>query len=285
MAKPITFTIRGADRFGDDAPTVEDLLGQIETWIGVLRGVEAALAEDEKPELVWRVTDARKNSPLTFEITPFTSTFGLDIERRAKDVVTATAKGVKALVETGERPMYFTDKILDHIEKAFARVSNGLTETTVDFSKYEVPNIEAKSENAALSICRIKDARPVAPTPHRELGSLEGFIHRVELDGYGRPVVWLRARLDGQEVKCISDQRGLDRIGHLELSKVLKGLRVRVFGTLNYKDLDRLSSINVDDVHVFDLDKDLPSRKDIIDPEFTAGVESSKYLEALRGDA
>ena len=60
VPKPIIFTVRGTDRFGDDAPTVEDLLGQIETWIGVLRNVEEAVAEGGRPELVWRVTDARK---------------------------------------------------------------------------------------------------------------------------------------------------------------------------------------------------------------------------------
>lgn len=285
MAKPITFTIKGVDRFGVDAPTVEDLLGQIGTWIDVLRGVEAAIVGSDKPELVWRVTDVRKNSPLTFEVTPFSNTYGMDIEQRAQNVVFTTAEGVRQLVETGERPMYFTEQTVGRIEKVFSRVANGLRETMVDFSEYGAPNFDAKSEKAELTIERIRSTKTVAPVPYRELGSIEGFINKVELDGYGRPIVWLRDRLGGQDVKCISDQNGLSRIGHLEVSEVLKGLRVRVFGILNYKDFERLVSINVEDVHVFDSDEDLPRHEDIVDPQFTGGLESKEYLEALRKNA
>lgn len=285
MSKPITFTVTGSDRFGDDAPTVEDLLGQIEAWIDVLRNVEVAVAERGKPELVWRVTDARKNSPLTFEVTPYPTTHGMNIEQRATKVVSAAATGVKQLTDTGERPLYFTDQTIDRVEKIYARVTNGLAETIVDFSNYQVPNFEATPETARRSIEQIKATRLAAPVAHRELGSLEGFISKVELDGHGRPIVWLRSRLDDLEVKCVSDSAGLSRIGHLEVSEVLQGLRVRVHGMLHYKDLERVGSVSVETVHVFDPDGTLPGPADIVDPDFTGGLESCAYLDALRADA
>ena len=285
MPKPIIFTVRGTDRFGDDAPTVEDLLGQIETWIDVLHNVEAAIADTSKAELVWRVTDARKNSPLTFEVTPFPATFGMNIDQRAQKVVSAAAMGVKHLTETGERPLYFTDQTIDRVERIYARLTNGLAQTTVDFSYYDAPNFEATPEIALRSIEQITATRAAAPVPHRELGSLEGFINKVELDGYGRPIVWLRSRLDGQEVKCVSDEDGLSRIGHLEVSEVLRGLRVRVYGLIHFKDLERISSIAVETVHVFQPDETLPGPADILDPDITRGMESCAYLEALRANA
>lgn len=285
MPKPITFTVTGSDRFGVDAPTVEDLLGQIEAWIDVLRNVEGAVSQGGKPELVWRVTDAHKNSPLTFEVTPYPETHGMNVEQRATRVVTAAATGVKQLIETGERPLYFTDQTVDRVEKVYARVTNGLAETVVDFSNYNVPNFEATPETARKSIERIKATRLAAPVSHRELGSLEGFISKVELDGHGRPIVWLRSRLDDQEVKCVSDSAGLSRIGHLEVSEVLRGLRVRVHGVLHYKDLERVGSVSVETVHVFESDDTLPGPADIVDPDFTGGLESSDYVEALRADA
>ncbi len=284
MPKPITFTVRGADRFGDDAPTVEDLLGQIATWIDVLHNIESAVAEGGKPELVWRVTDVRKNSPLAFEVTPYPATHGMNVEQRAKKVVLAAATGVKRLIENGERPLYFTDQTIDKVEKIFIRVTNGLSGTAVDFSNYNAPNFEATPESARWSIESIKTTKSPEPVAYKELGSLEGYINKVELDGRGRPIVWLRSRLDGQEVKCLSDVAGLSRIGHLEVSEVLRGLRVRVHGTLYYRDLERISSISVENVHVFESDKALPEPADIIDPQFTGGLESSAYLQALRAD-
>ena len=116
------------------------------------------------------------------------------------------------------------------------------------------------------------------------MGSLEGFISKVELDDFGRPLVWLKSRLDSQLVKCISDANGLDRIGHFQVSEVLKGLRVRVHGLLNYKDLEHIASIKVEGVHVFEADDKLPNHDEIVSPNFTNGVEASEYLKRLHSD-
>src|SRR5689334_7587049 len=70
MSDPIRLTIR-AQNAETDAPTVEDLLAQIGDWNSILRGVEEAIAEDGASEIEWRVTGASKNSPLSFELTPF----------------------------------------------------------------------------------------------------------------------------------------------------------------------------------------------------------------------
>ena len=83
----------------------------------------------------------------------------------------------------------------------------------------------------------------------------------------------------------MSDDAGLSRIGHLEVAEVLRGLRVRVHGLLHYKDLERIGSITVETVHVFEPDAALPGPTDIVDPDFTGGLELSAYLEALRTDA
>ena len=94
MAKPITITVKGTDVDGDDAPTVEDLLAQIQDLIGVLKGVEEAVADDGKREIVWRVTNVTRNSPLRFEITPYAKNHAMNIDRRAERVVATTATGL-----------------------------------------------------------------------------------------------------------------------------------------------------------------------------------------------
>lgn len=285
MTKPIRITVSGTDHRGGGAPTVEDLLAQIQDFVFVLREVEDAVSGEGTDEIVWRVTNASKNSPLTFEVTPTPKRHAMNIDKRAEKVVLATARGFAQLAQTGERPAYFTDQVVDRAARVYARVTKGLATTVVDFSDYnDAPNLNATSESA-MDVARKLDAvkRP-APIAHRELGSLEGFISKVELDGFGRPLVWLKSRLDGQLVKCVADDKGLDRIGHFEVSEVLKGLRVRVHGLINYKDLELIASIDVEGVHVFEPDENLPDHNKIVFPNFTKGIEASEYLERLHSD-
>lgn len=285
MAKPIRITVTGDDHRGGDAPTVEDLLSQIQDFVHVLREVEDAVSDGEPGEIVWRVTNATKNSPLTFEVTPTPRGQAMNIDRRAARVVQATARGFNHLYRTGERPRYFTDQVIDRAAKVYARVTNGLATTKVDFSDYEdAPDFVATPERARDVAKKLEAVKRPAPVAHRELGSLEGYISRVELDGYGRPLVWLKSRLDGQLIKCIADDNALDRIGHLEVSQVLKGMRVRIHGLIHYKDIEMISSIEVDGVHVYEPDSNLPHHRDIVSPNFTNGVEASVYLERLRAD-
>lgn len=285
MAQPIEITIKGTDTDGEDAPTVEDLLSQIQDFVFILRGVERAVAEDGREELVWRVTNATMSSPITFEVTPFPKMHGMNIDRRAATVVGATAEGLAQISECHDRPLHFTDDVIDKAEKINGRVFDGLSETNIDFSRYKDMNqISVTQRFAKRAIDHIAKFRKPAPIKHRELGSVEGLIARVELDGCGRPLVWIRSRLDNQFVKCISNDGGLDRIGHYEVAQVLRGLRVRVFGTINYKNIEQIESIEVETVQVFATDHELPDSDSIVSPNFTSGIESSAYLKALRED-
>ena len=209
----------------------------------------------------------------------------MNVDNRAHEVIAATATGINALTRGEGRPMYFSDALIGKVEKVIDRVANGLAETTVDLSAYDgVPQINVTKNSAPSALNNLHQFRSPEPISYRELGSVEGFITKVELDGYHRPIVWLRHRIDGQMVKCVSKERGLDRIGHYEVAEVLKGLRVQMFGLINYKDLENIASIEVDGVHVFGDDGDLPDISDIVAPGFTGGVEAVEYLRRLRED-
>lgn len=283
MLKPIRITVKGSDVGGEDAPTVEDLMAQILDFVGILKGVEDALADDGKREIVWRITDVTRNSPLSFEITPFPKTYGMNVDRRAAQVVASAAQGMQALTAGESRPAFFSDTLVEKVEHLHERVTNGLASTTVDFSDYpEAPTVEISKPTAARQISAIKAYRAPRAVPHKELGSVEGTISRVELDARERPVIWLKTRLDGQSVKCSANDDALARIGHYEVGEVLKGLRIMVFGLVTYKDLEDIASVDVEGVHVFADDSELPDIDKIVDPGFTKGVESSAFLEALR---
>lgn len=285
MAAPIKITVKGTDADGIDAPTVDDLLMQIQDFVSVLKSVECALASDGKEEIVWRVTNVTKNSPLAFELTPYPRQYAMNIDNRAEQVIVNTSIGLRSLSERGERPAYFSDAVIAKAEKVYERVTNGLATTNLDFSAYaRAESIEVSKQNALSSVRNISILKSPPPMPYRELGSIEGFITSVEKDGFGHPLVWLRTRLDGQTVKCVADGDALSRIGHIEVEQIWDGLRVRIFGTIYYKALGKIDKIEADAVQFFEDDKQLPSIEAIVDKTFAMGIESAEYLRKLRGD-
>jgi hypothetical protein len=285
MADPIKITIKGTDSSGVDAPTVDDLLAQIQDFVAVLKGVESAISNGSDDEIIWRVTNVTKNSPLAFELTPYPRQYAMNIDSRAEQVILNTYTGFQSLTERGERPAYFSDAVIAKAEKVCERVTNGLEGTTFDFSRYSsAPIIILSRQTATKSIKNIAAVKTPTPISYRELGSIEGYITTIEKDGYGRPIVWIKTRLDSQIVKCVADGDVLNRIGHIEVEKVWEGLRVRIFGTIFYKALGKIESIYSDRVQFFDDDSKLPSIDKIIDPTFAAGIESATYLKRIRDD-
>ncbi len=285
MSKPIKIVVSGARRSDGDAPTVEDLLSQINDFVSMLSEVEGAILSENSKEIDWRVTRATSNSPLTFELTPTSINHAMNIDRLAGNVIAATANGFQKLQQGDERPLYFTEKVLDRATKVYRRITNGLSRTEVDFSEYKgAPTFQAEPANAHEMLKRIDAVRTPKPLAHKELGQIEGYITKVEIDGFGRPVVWLRLRLDSKVVKCVSASRGLEKIGHIELSDLLKGIRVQAFGTIHYKDLETISSVDVEQVSLFKHDNELPGLDDILEPNFTDGLLAEDYLEALHKD-
>jgi|DEB0MinimDraft_3_1074331.scaffolds.fasta_scaffold03929_6 transposase-like protein len=120
--------------------------------------------------------------------------------------------------------------------------------------------------------------------PYRELGSVEGLVKTVGRDGYGRPIVTITTRLDGQDVKCIASDAGLDKIAHLAVSKVIRGLRVRIHGVLFYKTPAFLGHIEVDRTELFLAEDELPNIDELIDKEFTGGLSSVEFIKQVRAD-
>ena len=285
MADPIKITIKGSGADGNDAPTVDDLLLQIQDFAAILKGIDSAISGKPEQNIVWRVTNVTKNSPLAFELTPYPINPQMNIDERAEDVIVATSNALTLVQTKAERPKHANDRVLNRVEKLFNRVANGLDETVVDFGEYEKaePVILSKRE-ATETVKRINEIKKPKELNYRELGSVEGIITRIERDGHGRSIVWLKTRLDDENVKCIAAGNAANRIGHVEIERVWEGLRVRITGILTYKGLGILQEVTADNVQFFESDDKLPAIDDILDAEFAKGVESVTYLKNLRQD-
>jgi hypothetical protein len=280
MTDPIRFTIRGQGA-ETDAPTVEDLVAQIEDWFSILRGVEEAIAEDSVREIEWRVTGASMNSPLAFELTPFPRRHGMNIEHRARDIKEHIATGLAALRSKPERPTYFTDPVLEKAEKLFARVTNGLSLTKIEFGD-NLPEIEITSGNARATAANITSIRKPKEKPYREIGSVEGTLQRVERDGHGRHLLYVKLRLDGEIIKCVARESARTEVERHEIADIWKNRRVRVLGTIYYRALGYITQLEADAVQFLRPKNELPRPGDIVDHNFTGGLKSEEYLERLR---
>ncbi len=280
MSDPIRFTIR-AQNAETDAPTVDDLLAQIGDWNSILRGVEEAVAEDGASEIEWRVTGASKNSPLSFELTAFPRRHGMNIERRTKQVKEGISAGLSVLRSKPERPSYFTEQVLEKAERLFERVTNGLSLTRIEFGD-GLPPIEITPREAKLAAKNITAVRKPKEKPYQEIGSLEGYLQRVERDGYGRPLLWVKLRVSGETVKCIAKGDAQTEVEHHEIADIWKNKRVRVFGAIHYKALGQIMQVEADAVQFLRPRDELPRAGEIVDENFTGGLKSEEYLERLR---
>lgn len=280
MATPIRLTIRGRNP-ETDAPTVEDMLAQIGDWSSILRGVEEALAEDGTTEIEWRVTGASKSSPIAFELTPFPRRHGMGIAYRVKQVKTQISAGFAILSSRAERPSYFTEPVLEKAEKHFQRVTNGLDLTKIEFGE-QLPPVEITPENARTAAANATAVRRPKDKSYREIGSVEGTLQRVERDGYGRPLLFVKLRVDGEIVKCVAREDARNEVERHEIGEVWRNRRIRVFGTIDYRSLGRIAQIDSDAVLFLRPAAELPRASEIVDENFTGGLRSEDYLEALR---
>lgn len=280
MSRTITIKISGHGP-DTDAPTAEDLLDQLRDYLEILKGVETAIADDGKNAIEWRIVDASKNSPLQIQLESFSREYAVNIDRRVDAVARGVAAGLALLEERAERPPFFTETVLDRVERVFERVTNGLNLSDIDFG----PGIPAVSVTPAIANSALKNARIVQNPVERaysELGAVEGFFSAIERDGYGRSILRMRLRISGDVVKCILSGKALDVVDRHYIGEVFRGQRLLVTGTVRYKALGLVSQIEANDIRFFPARSEQLGVDAILDESFTGGLTTEEYLARLR---
>lgn len=279
MSKTITVKIAGRGP-GTDAPTVGDLLDQIRDYFDLLGILEETLAEDGQSAIVWRVVNATKASPLSFTIQAFARQYAVNVDARANHVVDRAVSGLRLLGEKAERPPYFTETALSKVERIFERVTNGLDGTEIAAEGLEP--IVLTPNTARIAGRHVRSVLEPSGKPYKEIGSLEGYIKHVGIDGWGRRTLWLKHRLTGDEVRCMVVGDAEKTLAHREVEDVWRGDRISAFGTIFYRAPGRLSHMEANTLRFLRRRSELPDVDDIIDPDFTGGIRSEEYLEKLR---
>lgn len=281
MAEPIKISIRGSDS-QTDAPTVEDFIEQVRDLVAILHGVEQALDHRGHTAIEWRITNATMNSPIALEATPFGRQHGVYVEPRAREVLHYASLGLNQLRASAVRPTYFNEAVIAKAKKLSQRVTNGLALTEIEFRNGEADFLLTPATAAQVVRHAETVLAPPKTRPYEERGSLEGYYGGISHDGYGRPILTMKSRQTGDDVKCVLTGAASKYIRERLVGEVLDGRRVRVHGVLHYKGPRRIEHIDVVHIELLPGRDKLPTLDEITDPNLTDGLRSEDYLEALR---
>lgn len=281
MSRTIKLSIRA--RGHSDSPTVDDLLDQLRDYFQILEGVEEAVAEDGRRAIEWRVVKATTNTPITIEAAAFPVDFAVNIDNRVDIVTRQTALGMDALKRGAERPIYFTEPVLQRVEKIFARVTNGLAETRIDYGD-GLPDLDITYQVARTGMANTRSVLAPKAAPYKELGSIEGNAQRIDRDGHGRRVLYVRYRLNGETIKCLVSGEAEKEIEHHEIADVWRFRRVQVYGMLSYRGVGDLKEVEAIRIRFLPERSELPTVDEILDPDFTGRLKTEDYLARLRDD-
>lgn len=264
-----------------DAPTVDDLSAQLRDYFDLLKLVEQSLADDGQIAIVWRVVRAETNSPITFTVEAFARQFAVNVDNRANFVVNHALAGLQDLQTKSGRPPHFSDQALDVAEKLFERVTNGLQQTEIYLDDVQAA-LDITPTKARVAVQNVRELLQPSARPFKELGSVEGYFQSAGQDGFGRRLLHLRSRLNGDDIKCLVSGEAEKQLSHCEIGDLWRRRRLEVIGLVHYRGPGRISHIEAHRLRFFRASVELPSTDDILDKDFTGGLSSEDYLEKLR---
>ncbi len=280
MAKPVRFVISNAGNLGSDAPAVKDLCKQILNFVVFAEGVEEC--NKGKKMISWHVTSVSMQSPITMEFTPVCADEA-DPSLHTQQVV----ESIVSFAHEVYRSPHVTNGLANDAVSAFDNMHDIVVQHSnrieIDFSEYVTGGKFFISRESAANYLFKKDMASVPrDLPESESGSLEGYVLRVDRNQQQRPTVLLRARIDGQIVKCVATGSDLDDLGKRMIKEIFESLRIRVDGTIHYKSVNVIDYIDADSFYVYPPNDSLPSAEEFFDPNFTGGLESCEYLKIIR---
>lgn len=257
------------------------MLDQLRDYLDILKGVEEAVAEDGKRAVDWRIVNASRNNPLSFEFEAFPHDFAVNIDRRAESVVNATATGMYALQTQSERPPYFNDKVLAQTERFFKRLTNGIDQAVVDYGG-DLPTLSLTPQIVAPATKNIETILAPDSKLYVEIGSVEVFVLGVSVGGWGKRLLSVRSRLTGDEFDRTVSDEAANEIEARQIGDIWRNLRAELRGKIHYRSLGRIKKVEAQGIRFFRPRDDLPDIGDIRDENFTGGPQSEDFLERVR---
>lgn len=256
-----------------------DIADAFQQVLDYLRLVE--LAASEEADFDWKLEKASTNSPFT--VVAFTPT-GSVASKRQQSLAVAQRRaedGLKQLAD-GSVPPWMSKRQRNTARRITRRFheSIGRMALRADEGAASAFLVNRSLADRVLSTLeKVDGIEEVFVPKHRAFGEVEGTLLGAG-SYYGKPALWVR--VNGYDVvRCIVEQEKLDELGdEATLGQLWKHRRVRLIGTQAFAEGGVLEQVTVDEMHLFPATK--MDIRQIIDAEFTGGMEPIEYLDRLR---
>lgn len=228
----------------------------------------------------WKLERASTNSPFTVVAA---APGARSASRRGDSLPVAQAKvqeGLAALSD-GHIPTWMRKPQRTTARRVARRYRDGvgrITLKTDETAKRQFAFNTSMANKALKTLEKVDGIEDMFVPAHQSYGEIEGTLLEVS-DYRGQPSLLIRT--NGYDVvRGIIGKDNLDKLGQTaDLGDIWKHSRVKLTGKLWYQDGGELDRIAIDEFKLF------PSHRvalaDITDPEFTAGMKPSDYLDQL----
>lgn len=255
-------------RIGEyDRPDVQDFLIALHNFLGLLRDIDASIAQKKTGNLLWRVTDLRKDPIPIIGVTPFVFKKHQDSSQSVQREVFGN---LAMLNEKGEWSQSLPYAALVRVEKIAKTTPNiGSSVIYIDSRQaVETPAPTATITRQTMEQLEIlRDPKSAAyGTIYGELGSIcirKGNEYRVWDEDSGRPVVCAFNTSEEEDVKNLLRKR------------------VAVTGMVQFNSHGWPISVQQIESRQRVEDEDLPTIAEMVGlvPNFTGGVSLEDFLE------
>jgi hypothetical protein len=255
-----------------------DIADAFQQVLDYLRFVELAASEDA--DFDWKLASATTNSPFTVVAATPTGSVATKTQQSLAVAQRRAEDGIRDLAK-GSVPSWMRQRQRNTARRITRRFHSGIGRMqlrTDEASPSAFLLNRTLADKALSTLEKVDGIEEISVPKHTAFGEIEGTLLGAG-SYYGRPALWVR--VNGYEVvRCIVGQDKLDELGdEATLKELWKHRRVRLIGTLSYADGGVLEQIAAEEMHLFPGSSiDL---RQIIDPEFTGGMEPIEYLDRL----
>lgn len=251
----------------------------------VLDFFDLLLPEKQDSGLVWNLSLATTNSPLTVVGEPISLKPDVDVTVIARVQKALLAGELRALT-TGTRPIRaFSHKRRETVRRLFSRNLNGIGSTSAVLDGSDTPVLITPAI-AQIGIDTLEKQEGgiekflIGDRGREEVGSIEGHLVKVGTD-YNQPAILVRERKSGVEIWCRVDPGLKHKISEeTSFEDVWEHRRVIVKGRIQFGSGGEILRVYANAV------VPIKSRQmtihDIKDADFTNGVNTEEYLEIVR---
>ena len=262
---------------------VDDALQQVLDFLKVVEAAGRAGSYDPQRAFDWKLESASTNSPFTVVAIAEARSRTVDISKPAAEAKRATAQAFRQIRARRPPPVWLDQDARVALRSVYQRNLGAVATTRIGRAQ-DNDFIEVTRESAVLEAENLKALAPLAapmeiPARHM-VGEIAG--HLVGVGRYrNQPALTILSAQYGHVVCTVPDTLVTKLGGEKTLEDVWTGRSVAVSGTLHYGPGGALNRVVAEDIR--DRVGAPLTILDILDSDFTSGLDPSEYLDRLHG--